>query len=111
MPLTGIEIFKLLPKTNCKVCGDPTCLAFAMKLAAGKAELSACPTVSEEAKAKLSEASAPPIRVVTVGTGARALKVGGETVMFRHEKRFENPPGFAMLVSDTLPDAEIEARL
>ena len=65
MALTGIEIFKLLPKTNCKECGDPTCLAFAMKLAAGKAELSACPYVSEEAKAKLSEAAAPPILPVT----------------------------------------------
>ena len=62
MPLTGIEIFKLLPKTNCGKCGVPTCLAFAMQLAAGKAELAACPTVSEETKAKLSEASAPPIR-------------------------------------------------
>jgi len=56
MPLTGIEIFKLLPKTNCKECGEPTCLAFAMKLAGGKAELSACPHVSDEAKEKLSEA-------------------------------------------------------
>jgi len=91
MPLTGIEIFKLLPKTNCKECGDPTCLAFAMKLAAGKAELSACPYVSEEAKAKLSEAAAPPILPVTIGVGDRALKIGGETVMFRHEKGLRTP--------------------
>ncbi|GAI41444.1 unnamed protein product, partial [marine sediment metagenome] len=111
MPLTGIEIFKLLPKTNCKECGEPTCLAFAMKLAAGKAELSACPYVSEEAKAKLTEAAAPPILPVTIGIGDRALKVGGETVMFRHEKRFENPPGFAILISDTMEDSEIESRL
>ena len=111
MPLTGIEIFKLLPKTNCKECGVPTCLAFAMSLAAGKATLSACPYVSEEAKAKLQEASAPPIRLVTIGTGARALKVGGETVMFRHEKRFENPPGLAILIKDTMADAEVNARL
>ena len=111
MPLTGIEIFKLLPKTNCKECGEPTCLAFAMKLAAGKAELTACPYVSEEAKEKLSEAAAPPIRAVTIGVGERALKVGGETVMFRHEKRFENPPGFAMLISDTMDEAEIDSRL
>jgi acetyl-CoA decarbonylase/synthase complex subunit gamma len=111
MALTGIDIFKLLPKTNCKECGDPTCLAFAMKLAAGKAELSACPYVSEEAKAKLSEASAPPITPVTIGVGERALKVGGETVMFRHEKRFENPPGFAILVSDGMDDAEVDRRL
>jgi len=111
MPLTGIEIFKLLPKTNCGKCGVPTCLAFAMQLAAGKAELTACPTVSEEARAKLSEAAAPPIRLVTIGTGSRSLRVGGETVLFRHEKRFENPPGLAILISDLLPDIEINARI
>ena len=111
MPLTGIAIFKLLPKTNCGECGVPTCLAFAMSLAAGKAELSACPYVSEEAKANLEEASAPLIRPVTIGVGDRALKVGGETVMFRHEKRFENPPGFAVLITDTMEKSEVDARL
>ena len=111
MPLTGIEIFKLLPKTNCKECGFPTCLAFAMSLATGKAELAACPYVSEEAKVKLVEAAAPPIAPVTIGVGDRALKVGGETVMFRHEKRFENPPGFAILISDTMEESEIDNRL
>ena len=111
MPLTGIEIFKLLPKTNCGECGVPTCLAFAMNLAAGKADLSACPYVSEEAKEKLSEASAPPILPVTIGSGDRALKVGSETVMFRHEKRFENPPGIAILISDKMDDAEVDARV
>jgi acetyl-CoA decarbonylase/synthase complex subunit gamma len=111
MPLTGIEIFKLLPKTNCGKCGVPTCLAFAMQLAAGKADLSACPTVSEETKAKLSEASAPPIRSLTIGTGDRAVKIGGETVLFRHEKRFENPPGIAVLINDSMPEAEINKRL
>ncbi|MFC2025055.1 acetyl-CoA decarbonylase/synthase complex subunit gamma [Chloroflexota bacterium] len=111
MPLTGIEIFKLLPKTNCGDCGVPTCLAFAMNLAGGKAELSACPHVSEEAKTNLQEASAPPIRPVTIGVGGRTLKVGGETVMFRHEKRFENPPGVALLIKDTMEDSEVDARL
>jgi len=111
MALTGIQIFKLLPKTNCGECGVPTCLAFAMSLAAGKAELASCPYVSDEAKAELSEASAPPIRTVTIGVGDRAIKVGGETVMFRHEKRFENPPGLALLISDTMDEAEISARL
>jgi acetyl-CoA decarbonylase/synthase complex subunit gamma len=111
MPLTGIEIFKLLPKSNCGKCGTPTCLAFAMQLAAGKAELAACPTVSEETKAKLSEASAPPIRQLVIGTGARALKIGGETVLYRHEKRFENPTGLAILISDTMSDAQIDGRL
>ncbi|MFC1987721.1 acetyl-CoA decarbonylase/synthase complex subunit gamma [Chloroflexota bacterium] len=111
MSPTGIEIFKLLPKTNCKECGVPTCLAFAMSLAAGKAELTACPHVSEESKSKLQEASAPPIRPITIGVGDRVLKVGGETVMFRHEKRFESPPGLALLIKDTMADAEVDARL
>ncbi len=111
MALTGIQIFKLLPKTNCGECGVPTCLAFAMNLAAGKAELSACPYVSDEAKETLSEASAPPILPVTIGTDDKALKVGGETVLFRHEKRFENPTGIALLISDTMADAEVDARL
>jgi acetyl-CoA decarbonylase/synthase complex subunit gamma len=111
MALSGIEIFKLLPKTNCGKCGVPTCLAFAMSLAAGKAELAACPSISEEAKAKLEEASAPPIRPVTIGSGERTLRIGGETVLYRHEKRFENPPGMAILISDRMDDAEIEARL
>jgi len=111
LPLTGIEIFKLLPKKNCGECGVPTCLAFAMNLAAGKAELSACPYISEEAKAQLTEASAPPIRLVTIGVGDRALKAGGETVMFRHEKRFENPPGFAITISDNMDESEVDSRL
>ena len=108
MALTGIEIFKKLPKTNCGKCGVPTCLAFAMKLAAGQAELSACPFVSEQAKAELDEASAPPIRPVTIGAGDGAVKIGGETVLFRHEKRFVNPTGLAVLVSDQMSDAEVE---
>jgi acetyl-CoA decarbonylase/synthase complex subunit gamma len=82
-----------------------------MNLAAGKAELSACPHVSDEAKEKLSEASAPPILPATIGVGDRALKIGGETVMFRHEKRFENQTGIAILISDTMDDAEVDARM
>jgi acetyl-CoA decarbonylase/synthase complex subunit gamma len=111
MALTGIQIFKLLPKTNCGKCGVPTCLAFAMNLAAGKVELIACPFVSEESKTQLAEASAPPIRPVTIGTGTGAFKVGGETVMFRHEKKFENPTGIAVLVTDTMPESEVAARI
>jgi acetyl-CoA decarbonylase/synthase complex subunit gamma len=82
-----------------------------MNLAAGKVELIACPFVSEESKAQLAEASAPPIRPVTIGTGTGAFKVGGETVMFRHEKKFENPTGIAMLVTDTMPESEVAARI
>jgi len=111
MALTGIEIFKKLPKTNCGECGVPTCLAFAMKLAAGQAELASCPHVSEEAKAELAEASAPPIRPVKIGVGDEAVTVGGETVLFRHEKTFVNSPGIAILISDTMEDGEVEARV
>ncbi|KPK28199.1 MAG: acetyl-CoA decarbonylase/synthase complex subunit gamma [Nitrospira bacterium SG8_3] len=111
MALTGIQIYKLLPKTNCGECGVPTCLAFAMSLAAGKAELAACPYVSEEAKAELADAAAPPIRVVEIGAGERKLKIGGETVLFRHEKTFVNRPGIAVLVTDEMGDEEVGGRL
>jgi len=111
MGLSGIQIFKLLPKTNCKECGVPTCLAFAMNLAAGKAELSACPYVSDEAKASLSEASAPPIRPVEIGAGASAFKTGGELVMFRHEKTFFNPTGLALKISDSDSAEEVDQKL
>jgi acetyl-CoA decarbonylase/synthase complex subunit gamma len=100
MALTGVQIFKLLPKTNCKKCGFPTCLAFAMKLAQGGADIAACPDVSEEAKATLGEASAPPIRSFDLGAGDKAVKMGAETVMFRHEKKFVNPCAIAVNVKD-----------
>ncbi len=108
MALTGVEIFKLLPKTNCKKCGFPTCLAFAMKLAQRQASLDACPDVSEEAKRILGEASAPPIKSITIGTGDKAVKIGEETVLFRHEKKFVNPCAFALSVKDTLSSEEIK---
>lgn len=111
MALTGIQIFKLLPKTNCGECGVPTCLAFAMNLASGKAELDACPYVSDEAREKLAEASAPPIRPVAIGAGERAFKIGGETVMFRHEKTFYNPTGIAALLASDLETEALERKL
>ncbi|MCP4717637.1 MAG: acetyl-CoA decarbonylase/synthase complex subunit gamma [Deltaproteobacteria bacterium] len=111
MALTGIEIFKLLPKTNCQECGVQTCMAFAMKLAAGQAELDACPYVSEDARAQLEEASAPPIRPVIIGSGDSALKIGGENVMFRHEKTFINKPGIGLLLTDAMDSSEVDSRL
>lgn len=107
MALTGVEIFKLLPKTNCKKCGHPTCLAFAMKLAQRQASLDACPDVSEEAKRVLGEASAPPVRPISFGVGAKSVKMGEETVLFRHEKKFVNPCVFALEIKDTMADDEI----
>jgi acetyl-CoA decarbonylase/synthase complex subunit gamma len=82
-----------------------------MALASGKTELSQCPYVSEEAKATLAEASAPPIRTVEIGAGKGALKIGGETVLFRHEKTFVNPPGLALLITDAMDDAEVTSRI
>ncbi len=107
MALTGIQIYKMLPQTNCGDCGVPTCLAFAMKLAAGQAELDACPHVSDEAKEQLGAASAPPVLPVTIGN----FKTGGETVLFRHEKTFVNQTGFAVLVTDKMSDSDVDKRL
>jgi acetyl-CoA decarbonylase/synthase complex subunit gamma len=90
MALTGLQIFKLLPKTNCGDCKVPTCMAFAMKLAQKKAELSECPHASEEAKSTLGAASEPPMKLFKIGGGEKACKIGGEIVMFRHEKTFCN---------------------
>ncbi len=98
MALSGLQIYKLLPKTNCKKCGFPTCLAFAMKLAQKGVELSACPDVSEDAKKALSAAARPPIQLVTVGSGPKAFSVGNEVAMFRHEKTFVNPTALAVRV-------------
>jgi len=111
MALTGIQIFKLLPKTNCKECGVPTCLAFAMNLASGKAELDSCPYVSDEAREQLSEASAPPIRPVKVGAGVRKATAGGETVQYRHEKTFFNPTLLAAVINSDISAADLEAKL
>jgi acetyl-CoA decarbonylase/synthase complex subunit gamma len=111
MGLTGIQIFKLLPKTNCKECGHPTCLAFAMALAAGKAELASCPYVSDEAKEQLAEASAPPVRPMQIGAGDRSFKLGGETVLFRHEKTFVNKPGIGVMVTSDTDGAALTEKL
>ena len=108
--LTGMDIFKLLPKTNCGECGVATCMAFAMKLAQKNAELSQCPYASDEAKKVIGAASEPPMRLVKIGTGERQVQVGNETVMFRHDKTFVRQTALALLVQDTLDAAEIEKR-
>ncbi len=111
MALTGIQIFKLLPGTNCKECGVPTCLAFAMNLASGKAELDSCPYVSDEAREQLDAASAPPIRPVEIGQGVRKTKSGGETVLYRHEKTFFNPTVLAATVGSDISGSDLETKL
>ncbi len=106
MAMTGVQIFKLLPKTNCKKCGHPTCLAFAMKLAARQAQIEDCPDVSDDAKSQLGEASAPPIRPITLGSGDKACKIGEETEIFRHDKQFVHPSALAVEIKDTDENAE-----
>ncbi len=110
MALTGVQIYKFLPKTNCKECGYPTCLSFAMKLAQRAAELSACPYVSDEAKQNLEAASKPPIRLVAIGAGDKKIEVGNEVVLFRHEKTFIHQPGIMYRVKDTDADATAKVK-
>lgn len=111
MALSGIQIYKMLPGTNCKECGFPTCLAFAMKLAAKQVELSSCPYVSEATKAQLAESAAPPVRLISLKSNGNEVKVGNEVVMYRHEKTFYNRPGVFVRYSDanSVEDLKAEA--
>lgn len=111
MALSGIEIFKLTPRTNCKECGFPTCMAFAMKVASGAVTIDKCPHISEEATAKLAEATAPPMKTITIGKDATEAKIGGETVLFRHEKTLVSKSLFAVQFSDSLTDEVIDAKI
>ncbi len=111
MALTGLQIFKLLPKTNCGECGVPTCMAFAMKLAAKSVELAACPYASDEAKRVIGAASKPPIRLVRIGPPECEVAAGNETVMFRHEKTFVHPTAFAIAFGDDEPLRELAHHL
>lgn len=111
MALTGLDIFKQLPKTNCKDCGSPTCLAFAMAMANGKASLDMCPHATEAAKETLGAATAPPVRTVKVGAGEQEIVMGDETVLFRHDKTFYHPTALAIQISDTLSGAELDAKI
>jgi len=109
MALTGLDIYKKLPKTNCKECGLPTCLAFAMKVAAGGASLDQCPKLGADARDALGEASAPPQRLVKLGPDAGAVEVGQETVLFRHDERFHRPTAVALTISDNAETGAIRA--
>ncbi len=102
MALSGLDIYKLLPKTNCRECGFATCLAFAMQLAKKTVTIDKCPSVGEEARKVLEASSLPPMRLVTIGSGDSALAVGNETVLFRHEEKFRNPCGIGCIIDDTL---------
>jgi acetyl-CoA decarbonylase/synthase complex subunit gamma len=112
MPIAGSEIVKMLPgRRPCKDCGFPTCFAFAMKLASGGATVDKCPYLSEEVKAKLLDLLAPPIKLVTIGSGENAVKIGNEEVIYRHEKTFVHKPGIALLISDREDDAKVAEKI
>ena len=111
MALNGIQIFKLTPKKNCKECGCPTCMAFSMKVAQGAMQIEQCPHMSDEALASLSEATAPPMKTIKIGTGDAEFTLGGETVLFRHEKTFVSKPRYAVSLCTCMDDAEVEAKL
>jgi acetyl-CoA decarbonylase/synthase complex subunit gamma len=111
MALSGIQIYKMLPQTNCKECGFPTCLAFAMKLAAKQVELDLCPDISDESRALLSEASAPPVRPMVLKSNGYEVKAGSEVVLFRHEKTFYSPPGLFIRVYDSMSAEDIKAKV
>lgn len=111
MALTGLEIYKHLPKTNCKKCGFPTCLAFAMALAGKKTSLDKCPDITEEAKIALESASAPPMATIIIGEGENRAEIGGETVLFRHEKTFYHPCAIGVTLSDLLEKEKAVQRI
>lgn len=111
MALNGIQIFKLTPKKNCKECGCPTCMAFSMKVAQGAMKIEQCPHMSEEAIASLSEATAPPMKSIKIGTGENEYSLGGETVLFRHEKTFVSKARYAVNLCTCMDDAAVEAKL
>ena len=111
MALSGIQIFKMLPKKNCKECGCPTCMAFSMKVAQGAMKIEQCPHVSSEAMEALSEATAPPMKTIKVGTGEGEYTLGGETVLYRHEKTFVNKTRYAVSLCSCMDDAEIDAKI
>lgn len=111
MALKGLDIFKLSPKKNCKECGSPTCMAFSMKVAQGAVDISACPYFSEDAKAQLSEATAPPMKTVKIGAGSEEMTLGGETVMERHEKTFVSKTRYGVSLCNCMDAAVIEEKL
>ncbi len=111
MALTGMQIYKLLPKTNCKDCGFPTCMAFAMQVAAKQKALTDCPHLSKEALEEASEASSPPMRLVKIGQDGKQFEIGQETVMFRHEEKFHRGTGIAIRIPASLSNEEAMKKL
>ena len=111
MALKALDIFKLTPKKNCKDCGLPTCMAFCMKVASGAVDVNKCPHMSEESLAKLSEATAPLMKSLKIGTGKSEYALGGETVLFRHEKTLVNKNRYAVSFNESMSQEEIDSKI
>jgi len=112
MPISGSELVKLLPqRKGCRECGFPTCFAFAMKLASRGTTVDKCPYLGEETKAKITDLLAPPIKLVTIGSGENKLEMGNEEVIYRHEKTYYHRPGIGLLVSDKEADDKIDEKI
>lgn len=111
MALSGLDIYKLLPKTNCRECGFVTCLAFAMQLAKKSVSIDKCPYLSDEAKRVLEASSLPPIKLITIGAADNKLEIGNESVLFRHEEKFHRPCGIGFIIEDNLTDTQIKQKL
>ncbi len=111
MALSGLDIYKLLPKTNCRECGFVTCLAFAMQLAKKAVSIDKCPYLSKESKETLNAQAQPPIKMVTIGTGDEKLEIGNESVLFRHEEKFHRPCGIGFILEDSLPETKLKENI
>jgi len=111
MALSGLDIYKHLAKTNCRECGFPTCLAFAMALAKKQTSLDKCTHVSDEAKMRLESAALPPMRLIKIGSGEKVVELGNETVMFRHEEKFHHPAAIGFLLEDSLEENKLKEKL
>lgn len=111
MGLSGLDIYKLLPKTNCRECGFATCLAFAMQLAKKAVVIDKCPHLSPEVKERLEAQAQPPIKLVAIGEGESRLEIGNENVMFRHEEKFYRPAGIGFILDDNISDAQIKEKV
>jgi acetyl-CoA decarbonylase/synthase complex subunit gamma len=113
--ISPIDVYKLLPRTNCRECGEPNCMAFATRVVNGELTIENCPPLKKEeyktAYDDLSALMAPPVRMITIGTGNRAIRVGGKYVLYRHEFTYHNPVPIALDVSDDMPAKDLADRI
>ena len=113
--ISPIDIYKLLPKTNCKECGYENCMAFATKIVNREANIDQCKPLQKKEHEKnykqLKELLKPAVKEVTVGVGDKARKIGGKLVMYRHEFTYFNPTAVAIDVTDEMPENELTSRI